>query len=246
MISALDTVLRHPAVWRGGGWARAVTPGIPTGYAGLDAVLPGGGWPVGALTEIHVERAGVGELQIFMPAAVRLTRSGSWLVLIEPLYLPYAPAFAARGVILSRLMLVRAVVTGERLWACAEALRSRSCGAVLAWFDHVHERALRRLQLAAEDGKAAMLLFRPARAASTSPAALRLHVGKSRGRTLIHVLKRRGGALPAPIALDLYEREGTGPFLNFRGAFPFPPHPPSHEESCSRETSGAARTSVPR
>jgi cell division inhibitor SulA/protein ImuA len=156
------------------------------------------------LTEIHVERAGVGELQLVMPAAARLTRSGLWLALIAPPYVPYAPALAARGVKLSRLMLVRTASIEDRLWACEQTLRSQACGAVLAWVDRVHERALRRLQLAAESGGASMLLFRPAGAAPASPAALRLHLSKSQSRTVVRILKRRGGAVPAPIALDLH------------------------------------------
>jgi cell division inhibitor SulA/protein ImuA len=205
---SLDLVLQNSAVWRGGGCARVALPSLPTGFAELDAWLPGGGWPAGALTEIHVERAGVGELQLVMPAAVRLTRSGRWLALIAPPYVPYAPAFVAHGVQLSRLLLVRTTATEDSLWACEQALRSQTCGAALAWLDRVHERALRRLQLAAESSGASMLLFRPARAAPASPAALRLHVSKSQSRTLVRILKRRGGALPAPVALDLH---GTMP-----------------------------------
>ncbi len=204
MPSPLDLVLQNPAVWRGGDCARVTLPSVPTGFSELDAWLPGGGWPAGALTEIHVERAGVGELQLVMPAAARLTRSGRWLALIAPPYVPYAPAFVAHGVQLSRLLLVRTTATADHLWACEQALRSQACGAALAWLDRVHERALRRLQLAAESGGTSMLLFRPARAAPASPAALRLHVSKSQSRTLVRILKRRGGGLPPPIALDLH------------------------------------------
>src|SRR5215831_1447497 len=204
MSSALDTVLQNPAVWRGGDCARVAVPSVPTGFAELDVLLPGGGWPAGALTEIHVERAGVGELQLVMPAAARLTRCGSWLALIAPPYVPYAPAFSAHGVMLSRLVLVNPATTEDGLWACEQSLRSQACAAVLAWFDHVPERSLRRLQLAAESGGAAMVMFRPARAAPASPAALRLHVGKSQSRTIVRILKRRGGGVPAPVVLDLH------------------------------------------
>ena len=204
MSAALDTVLQNPAVWRGGDCARVTVPSVPTGFAELDVLLPGGGWPAGALTEIHVERAGVGELQLVMPAAARLTRSGRWLTLVAPPYVPYAPAFSAHGVMLSRLMLVRPAAAEDGLWACEQSLRSQACAAVLAWFDHVPERSLRRLQLAAESGGAAMFMFRPARAAPASPAALRLHVGKSQSRTVVRILKRRGGGTPAPVMLDLH------------------------------------------
>ena len=201
--SALDTVLNHPAVWRGAEYAR-VAPGVPTGFAEIDAQLPGSGWPVGAITEIYAERPGVGEVHITMPAAARLTQAGRWLTLVAPLHVPYAPALASHGVRLERLLLVETRTAEENLWACEQALSASSSGAVLLWQDHMHERALRRLQLAAENGATTLFLFRSARVAPATPAALRLHVSRAEGRTVVRILKRRGGGLPAPIALDLH------------------------------------------
>lgn len=200
---ALDAVLNHPALWRGSECAR-VAPAISTGYAELDAHLPGHGWPAGAITEIYCERTGVGEVQLTMPAAARLTQAGRWLTLVAPLHVPYAPALAAHGVRLERLLLVESRSVEDNLWACEQALRAPSSGAVLLWQEHIHERALRRLQLAAESAATSLFLFRPARVAPATPAALRLHVSRSEGRTVVRILKRRGGGLPAPIALDLH------------------------------------------
>lgn len=202
-MQALQAVLNHPAVWRGNSCARVAVPSIPSSLPELDAVFPGGGWPAGALTEIYAERAGIGEMQLFMPAAARLSGAGRWITLIAPPHIPYAPALAARGIRLSRLILVRASTPEERLWACEQALQSGGCGAVLAWIERAPERALKRLQLAAEGGSAATLLFRSARVIPASPAALRLHVSRAQGRTVVRVLKRRGSDLPAPILLDL-------------------------------------------
>src|SRR5919107_6018473 len=147
--ASLDAVLNHPAIWRGGECAR-VAPGVNTGYAELDAQLPGGGWPTGAMTEIYAERTGVGEVELTMPAAAQLTQAGRWVTLVAPLHVPYAPALATHGVRLERLLLVQTRSTEENLWASEQALRAVSSGAVLLWQDHIHERALRRLQLAAE------------------------------------------------------------------------------------------------
>lgn len=202
--SSLDLVLNHPAVWRGDSCARVAISSVPTGFAELDTALPGGGWPAAALTEIYAERPGIGELKLLMPAVARLTHSGRWVTLIAPPYIPYAPALAAHGVKLARLMLVRTSSSTDSLWACEQALRSNGCGAVLAWLDHAPERALRRLQLAAEGGDVLTLLLRSGRGVPPSPAALRLHLDKAEGRTLVRILKRRGGAIPAPIALDLH------------------------------------------
>jgi cell division inhibitor SulA/protein ImuA len=203
MGASLDIILNHPAIWRGNDCARVAVPGISSGFPELDAVLPGGGWPAAALTEIYAERPGIGEMQLFMPAAARLTCAGRWIILVDPPHIPYVPALAAHGIRLSRLILVRAGSAEERFWACEQVLHSQGCGAVLAWIERAPQLALRRLQLAVEGRSTAVLLFRSSRAIAASPAALRLHVGRAQSRTVVRVLKRRGSDFPAPILLDL-------------------------------------------
>ncbi|HTE13998.1 MAG TPA: translesion DNA synthesis-associated protein ImuA [Burkholderiales bacterium] len=204
------SALNHPALWHGNDFAQVATPSVPTGYAELDVHLPGAGWPTGVITEIHVERPGIGELQLVMPAAARLTQAERWLVMIAPPYLPYAPALAAHGVKLSRLMLIRPKTLAEQLWACEQALQSESCGNVMLWLDQSSERiaenALRRLQLSAERRDVLAMLFRASRASSCTQAALRLHVSRQpqTSRTAVRILKRRGGGIPAPVVLDLH------------------------------------------
>jgi cell division inhibitor SulA/protein ImuA len=201
--SALESVLNHPSVWRGNECAR-VTAVAPTGFAELDAHLPGGGWPTGAITEIYAERPGVGELKLTLPAVARFTQESRWVSVIAAPHIPYAPAFAAQGVRLEHLLFVRPGSVQDNVWASEQALSASCCGAVLLWQEHVNERALRRLQLAAESASTVLFLFRSARVAPASPAALRLHVSRMQGRTIVRILKRRGGGLPAPIALDLH------------------------------------------
>lgn len=218
---SLEAVLSHPRVWRGGDCARAAAPGIPTGFAELDRRLPGSGWPSGTLTEILVEHHGVGELQLLMPAIARLTEDGRWLAIISPPCIPYAPALAARGVRLERLLMIRAPSASDSLWACEQVLRASCSGIALLWLDRIHDRALRRLQLAAEDGGTTLILFRTAPAATATMAALRLHVSRAQNRTVIRILKRRGGDLTSPLLLDLHS-VATRPTMEQKTNRPLP------------------------
>ena len=77
--TALEHILgRHP-VWRGGGLVSSA-PVTPTGFVSLDRELPGGGWPAGALTELLVRHAGIGELQLVLPALAALSWAGKRIV----------------------------------------------------------------------------------------------------------------------------------------------------------------------
>ncbi len=203
MNDALHELLQQPGIWRSAD-ARPLTHSIPSGFAELDAVLPGGGWQDQALTEILHDDKGLGELRLLMPALARLSRSGRWIAMIAPPHIPYAPALAAQGMDLSRVLLVHPRRGDDALWAVEQALRSGTCAAVLVWPQHLAERQIRRLQLAAEAGATWGILFRPAAAAEqASPAAIRLHLeGRAEG-TQLHVLKARGSHGGQRLQLDL-------------------------------------------
>ena len=81
--TALAQLLAHPAIWRGGDCAPEPAS-IASGFAELDAALPGGGWPRGALTELLLEREGIGELRLTLPALVRLQAEGRSVVWVSP------------------------------------------------------------------------------------------------------------------------------------------------------------------
>jgi cell division inhibitor SulA len=201
---SLEQILRRPDTWRGPGCASVSSENPSTGYPELDAVLPGRGWPAGALTEIFFDRPGIGELQLLMPAAARFTRDGRWLSLITPPCTPYPPALAAFGIDLRQVLLLDPESSREQVWACEQLLKSGQCGTVLIWLESASEYMLRRLQQTAECSTAVTVLYRPPRAQPCAVSALRLHVGKQEGRTAIHVLKRRGGTVGHSIQIDLH------------------------------------------
>jgi hypothetical protein len=202
MKSSLQAVLNRPDIWAGGDLARGQDT-IASGISQLDALLPGGGWPRGALTEVIFEREGIGELRLFIPVLAKLTSEDRFIACVAPPYLPYAPALAQAGIKLSRFLLIRAQSRPEQLWAVEQVLRSGALGAVLYWLDKASD--LRRLQLAAEAGKSLGVIFR-APPLATSYAALRLALAPARDLTRVEILKRRGGPA-APLFLNLGHAE---------------------------------------
>ena len=195
----ITRLLEHPAIWRGRSAARR--SGLSTGFAALDQHLPDHGWPRTGLIEILVSRFGSGELTVLVPALAALTRATAarWCVWVSPPFVPFAPALAARGVMLDRV----AVVAGARpLWALEQTLGSGACDAVLGWVRQPKPRDTRRLQLAAERGCTLGVLFRPQRAArETSAALLRLVIEPSAAGIRLTLIKGRSawrGALDLP------------------------------------------------
>ncbi|HUQ26881.1 MAG TPA: translesion DNA synthesis-associated protein ImuA [Burkholderiales bacterium] len=200
---ALEEVLRHPRVWRGNALAGGV-PAVPTGFAELDAELPGGGWPAGGLTELLVSAKGIGELGLVTPALAKLTCAGKRVVWLAPPYLPYAPALAAAGIDLPHLALIRAAGRRDALWAAEQALRAGSCHALLAWLHSPGYLHLRRLAVAAEASRAFLVVFRPPHAAAeSSPACLRIALEPAEGALQARILKRRGAPAAAPLLLPV-------------------------------------------
>lgn len=199
---AIETLLQRPDLWRGR-HSPLLPEGLSTGYPALDARLPGHGWPTGAITELLCDREGIGELHLLLPALAALSHRQGWIAWVGSPHLPYAPALAAHGFDLARLLVVHPSQPGDRLWAMEQILRSGSCGALVGWPPAaLGERPLRRLQLAAEEGKAFAFLFRPGTAARVpSPAALRLRLEAAAGGLSLRVLKSRGGWAEGPFHL---------------------------------------------
>ena len=208
---SLDDLLRHPALWRAREQGGASAPaGLPTGYPELDRCLPGGGWPSRGLIELLADRTGIGELSLLMPALARLCGPADdapatagraprgvepggdgWLAWISPPHTPYAPALAAGGIDVGRVLVVQAA---SAEWAMEQALRSGACSAVLGWAGCRDRQSLRRLQLAAEQSGCFAVLFRRLNDAhESSPAVLRLALEGGCDGLVLRILKSRGG-----------------------------------------------------
>lgn len=205
VVASLDAVLARPDIWRGDHCAQAPLPALASGFVELDAELPGGGWPRGALIELLADGSGLGEVSLLVPALCRLREEGGWSLLVAPPHPLHAPAWAAAGVDLARLAVVSPASERDALWAFEQALMSGAPRLVLGWAAHADARALRRLQVAAAGGGGLGFLFRPLRCArEASPAPLRLMLDAGADEALsVHILKRRGPPLTAPLSLAL-------------------------------------------
>jgi protein ImuA len=203
-------------VWHADSLGQTTQPVLATGDAALDAQLPGGGWPVGALTEI-LQAPGVhSEWRLLLPV---LARCGPGpVLLVAPPHLPFAPSLAAQGLAAQRLLWVKAQAA-PALWACEQALRCADVSAVLAWLPQARSDQLRRLQMAAAEHSKLLFVMRTAASHDeASPATLRLVLQPALvGRSVtplasapalpisdvlqVHLLKRRGPPLEQPLHL---------------------------------------------
>ncbi len=191
-------------VWHANELIRDAVPGIPTGDAGLDAALPGGGWPRGALTELLLPAGQWPEWRLWLPALRTVAQIGQ-IVLVGAPAVPNLQALTALGLPPQTLCRIEAPTPQARGWASEQALRCPQVAAVLLWLPAGPPEPLRRLHLAAQAHLGGPLLFvcRPqACAAVASPAPLRLEVQSQGARGLsVSVLKRRGPPLLAPVQL---------------------------------------------
>jgi cell division inhibitor SulA len=199
----LERLLRESRVlWRGRELSRA--PARTTGFAALDERLPGGGWPLGALIEIFCASEGLGELSLVIPLMRAFSIEKRAVALIAPPHIPYAPALVRAGIRLPSVVWIHPATDEDARWSAEQFLREGLGGAALLWSNPQSDRALRRLQLAAENGHAAAFLYRPISAlARSSPAALRLALFPHNGGTRIELLKVRGaraGQLTLPLS----------------------------------------------
>ena len=200
----------HPALWLGHQLGRSGSDAVASGFAALDAELPGGGWPRRALSELLLAHAGVGEIRLLAPALVEVQRAGRLVMVFDPPAALSAAALAGFGFDVEELLIVntraRVVPGSDSLWALEQALKSGHVGAVVAWLPpRLRAERLRRLQLAAHGHDGPAFVMREA-AVAGRPTASPLRLGLQAGgadRLRVRVLKRRGPPLEAPLSLDL-------------------------------------------
>jgi len=186
-------VFDNPDIWRADALAPSAGRALSTGHAALDAQLPGGGWPVGALVEILQAHSAQNEWRLLLPALA--TCGTGPVVLVGAPHMPFGPGLSAQGLVPERLLWVRAAAPAARMWACEQALRCAQVEAVLGWLPQARADQLRRLQMAASEHGKLLFVMRPARAqGESSPAVLRVLASlQPQGDGVqLEILKRKG------------------------------------------------------
>jgi protein ImuA len=214
---------------------------VSTGVGALDRLLPARGMWRGSLVDYLSPGSGSGTLALALAAASAAGGPDRALVVLDRQRRFYPLAARAWGIDLSRLLLIRPDNETDALWALDQALRCPGVGGVLAaWDQPMDVRDFRRLQLAAECGGTIGVLLRPARQrgqptwsdvqwAISTKDGLRM---KDEGRRTkpssspfvvqVELVRCRGGAAGARIALELDEQAGTWREATDHAAHPLP------------------------
>ena len=199
------------AARRPGGRFTAAATGIPA----LDALLPDGGFRSGTLVEWLADSAASAVGFLALLSARALLRNDRALVVLDRDQTFYPPAAAAWGIALTQMIVVRPKNPAEELWALEQCLQSAGVAVSLCRLERATNRALRRLQLAAERGGALGFLLRPL-SARGQPAwsDVRLLVTSlvplsSRRRWCVEFVRCRRGAGEKSVILELDDATGV-------------------------------------
>lgn len=191
------------ALWRGTELGGPVSEVLTTGFAQLDAVLPGGGWPCGSLSEVLVPQFAVAELRLLVHVIAAQTRMGRTVALVGPSLAPHAPGLRHEGVDERHLVWVDVDTPRDRLWATEQLVKAGTFGAVVSWLPLVRAEQIRRLQVLSSRCRGPVFLCRPEVAARDSSAApLRVVVRvQTDWQIAVNVHKRKGAPLEETLLL---------------------------------------------
>lgn len=182
------------ALWRGNEMGAAVVDTLPSGYAALDAELPGSGWPCRSLTEILQPQASTAEWRLLASAMRRVVAAGRDVVVVGPPMGPHLPGLRHVGLDERRLVWIQAEAPAQRLWVTEQLIKAGSAGLLVSWLPQARQEQIRRLQVCAQSSDGPVFLCRPTSAEhEPSAAPLRLHLRFGIDWQLrIHLLKRKG------------------------------------------------------
>ena len=208
---------------------------VSTGLVPLDEVLPRGGLPYGAVTELYTEQSGIGVMSLAFRMAGRQLEGDEGhrrIVYVDTRGDFHPPGVWQAGVSTGRLVVVRLRNKNDAFWVVDQALRCVGVCGVVAPIDRLDERQSRRLQLAAKSSGAVGLIMRSTRLRTKSFAAVQLLVegvsvdelvpaGQDVDRVVAYmalqgarlcrlsVLSARGGMSSGSVLVDVHHESGV-------------------------------------
>src|SRR5881394_1449643 len=96
----------HPALWLGHQLGRQTDHAVSSGFAALDAQLPGGGWPRRVLSELLLPHPGVGEVRLLCASLAAVQQAGRLVMMFDPPHLLSAWALTQLGLDVAQLLVV--------------------------------------------------------------------------------------------------------------------------------------------
>ena len=152
MNSKIQKLIEKQLVWKATEGTKKKEKKIPSGFLNLDEAI--GGWPSSNVIELIHKEEGIGEISILTPLMARLSKTtNSWIVLVNPPYIPYAPSITARDINLSKILVIQSNHHCEMLWAMEQALSAQDCSIVIGWPKQINERTIRKFKAAARQGE---------------------------------------------------------------------------------------------
>ncbi|RYH70855.1 MAG: translesion DNA synthesis-associated protein ImuA [Alcaligenaceae bacterium] len=182
------------AVWRGTDFGHKQVSVRGSGWAELDAELPGGGWPCGDVTEVLTAQPSILEWRLIGPALRLIVADGGQVIVVGPPRQPHLPGLLHEGLDERRLIWIQADLPAERLWVTEQLIKSNAAGAMVAWLPQARQEQLRRLQVCAQSCEGLVFLCRPEaarRESSAAPLRLKASVGID-WELRLEIFKRRG------------------------------------------------------
>ena len=159
---------------------------VSLGIGEIDDALPWGGLPRAGLHEIGAADTSAAAAGFCALMLARLAEHNGVVAWCRRSGGLHGPGLAAFGLDPARLIIVRARNDTDVFWAMEEGLRNAALVAMVGETYKVTLSALRRLQLAAENGGVTALLLRPLRAATVAtPAITRWRVGVAANKMAI-------------------------------------------------------------
>ena len=191
------------AVWRGSALGSPVVGTIPSGWAALDAELPGGGWPCRSITEILTIHPAVLEWRLLGQSLRTVVKADRQIVVVGPPQHPHLPGLLHLGLSEHQFVWIQAEAPVERLWVTEQLIKSNAASAIVAWLPKARHEQLRRLQVCAQACEGLVFLCRPEAARHEASAApLRVHSFACDDWQLsVQLLKRKGPPHETPLLL---------------------------------------------